>query len=90
MIRQLNPDNLRAYFAEHVYTFKRTKDRESGDFREDRMPVMRQTCATILGRQAWSLPPLAGLATSPVLRRDGSLVQDAGYDRATGLYLVHL
>ncbi|TJZ41190.1 hypothetical protein FCH28_37525 [Streptomyces piniterrae] len=88
VIRQLNPDNLRAYFAEHVYTFKRTKDRESGEFREDRMPVMRQTCATILGRQAWSLPRLAGLATSPVLRRDGSLVQDAGYDRATGLYLV--
>lgn len=86
VVRQLTPDNLRAYFAEHVYTYKNVK--AGDDFREVRMPVMRQTCATILGRQAWSLPRLAGLATGPVLRKDGSLVQDAGYDPATGLYLV--
>ncbi len=32
------------------------------------------------------LQPLFGIVTSPVLRKDGSVLQSAGYDKASGLY----
>jgi putative DNA primase/helicase len=36
----------------------------------------------------WPFPPLAGLIACPSLRPDGSLLTEAGYDSATGLYLA--
>jgi len=36
----------------------------------------------------WRLPELKGLASSPTLRRDGSLLCTPGYDARTGLYLL--
>lgn len=35
---------------------------------------------------SWRLPSLAGIVTAPTLRADGSLLQEPGYDAATGLY----
>jgi hypothetical protein len=35
---------------------------------------------------SWRLPLLAGIVTAPTLRADGSLLQEPGYDAATGLY----
>ena len=36
----------------------------------------------------WRLPTVLGVITAPTLRRDGSIVSDAGYDPATRLYMV--
>ncbi len=43
---------------------------------------------TYLERQGlWRLPGLAGIITVPTLRADGSILQEPGYDKATGLIL---
>jgi hypothetical protein len=36
----------------------------------------------------WPFPPLNGIVQCPTLRRDGSLLDQEGYDEATGLVLV--
>lgn len=39
-------------------------------------------------RGAWGLPKLRGAISAPILRLDGSVLQDRGFDPATGLYLT--
>lgn len=34
----------------------------------------------------WTLPPLSGLVTCPIIRSDGSILNKPGYDDITGLY----
>lgn len=34
----------------------------------------------------WTLDPLVGLASCPLLREDGSIISTPGYDRETGIY----
>lgn len=34
----------------------------------------------------WTLPPLSGLVTCPIIRPDGSILDKPGYDKITGLY----
>ena len=43
----------------------------------------------ILGRDGdWSFPNLSGVVTTPTLRPDGSILSEAGFDKATGLLLM--
>ncbi|MFL5738231.1 MAG: hypothetical protein ACJ76P_12975 [Actinomycetota bacterium] len=45
-----------------------------------------QGVATALTTEGdWPFPPLVGVVRAPILRRDGSILQREGYDRATGL-----
>lgn len=41
---------------------------------------------TLLARQQWQLPVLAGVIQAPTLRSDGSILQNPGYDAETGLF----
>jgi hypothetical protein len=41
---------------------------------------------TILARGSWPLPALEGVTTTPMLRADGSILEEPGYDAATGFY----
>lgn len=41
----------------------------------------------LANRGAWPWKPLTGLASAPTLRPDGSILNRAGYDSATGLYM---
>ncbi|MEU1421500.1 bifunctional DNA primase/polymerase [Kitasatospora sp. NPDC005751] len=84
---QLGTDNLRAYLAEHVQTYTITDDKETGGTKAVRALVNPRTCSTILGRRDWPLRKITGVITSPVLRRDGTLITGPGYDPATGLFL---
>ena len=36
----------------------------------------------------WRVPALSGIVSAPLLRRDGSVLENPGYDSSTGLYLV--
>jgi putative DNA primase/helicase len=36
---------------------------------------------------SWRLPVLAGIISAPILREDGSVLEEPGYDTVTGLYL---
>src|SRR5262249_31315683 len=40
-------------------------------------------------RGDWPFPVLNGLISTPTLRPDGSLLNNEGYDAATGLYLIN-
>jgi hypothetical protein len=44
--------------------------------------------SAILARKEWDLDPLAGIIGMPIIRRDGTLLQQPGYDRQTGLFLA--
>ncbi len=48
-----------------------------------------QVASILLSRAVeWRLPPIAGVITTPTLRRDGSILSAAGYDATTRLYLI--
>lgn len=40
---------------------------------------------TFLARERWRLPILAGVITAPTLRADGTILDEPGYDEASGL-----
>ena len=41
-------------------------------------------------RGQWKLPPLNGIASTPMLRADGTILSAAGYDAATGYWLDNI
>ncbi len=45
----------------------------------------RQLAENILAQEEWDLPPLAGIARSPILHADGSICTKAGYDSISRL-----
>ncbi|MEU5077070.1 bifunctional DNA primase/polymerase [Streptomyces asoensis] len=87
IVQQLGTDNLRAYLADHVSSYVLKRNPLTEQLEEERELLMPKSCSTILGRKTWPLPILRGVVTSPVIRRDGTLLDSLGYDRATGLFL---
>jgi len=62
--------------------FGKTKKNE-----ERQLPVARHIAEHVSVRPAWpNIRPLMGFTTWPVMRPDGSILQDRGYDPQTGLY----
>ena len=58
------------------------------EYKEETTPPAQLLTATLAGTSWSGLKALRGIAGAPVLRRDGTLLQDPGYDEATGLYLA--
>jgi hypothetical protein len=88
----LTPAVLAGLLAEHAYVYRlRTRNGDGGtpDVYEEEHTPAREALGSVLARKTWpDLPPLRGIIGAPVLRRDGTLLQDPGYDPATGLYLA--
>lgn len=80
-------DSLAAAMAHHTYTYRMKKSGEDL-VREETLPPQRVLSAVLSARYWDKVRPLHGLVGSPVLRPDGSLLQRAGYDADTGLYLA--
>jgi hypothetical protein len=40
----------------------------------------------IIAKGSWSFPPIVGIVEAPVLRPEGSIMMEQGYDNLTGLY----
>jgi hypothetical protein len=76
------PKTLRALLSTHIPCVKfTTKD-------VHRALPGATTSLAILTRTDWpGVPVLQGVVSVPVLRKDGSLVQEPGYDRRSGLFL---
>lgn len=51
-------------------------------------PPQSVLSAVLAGAEWPGLPVLAGIIGTPIVRPDGSLLQEPGYDRRTGLYLA--
>lgn len=43
---------------------------------------------TLLARGAWDLPHLHAVVDCPTMRQDGSIIQESGYDAASGIYVA--
>ncbi|MGH3631645.1 MAG: hypothetical protein ACRDRL_29930 [Sciscionella sp.] len=70
--------------ARHTYTYRIA----SKGNREECTPA-RDVLSAALAPSEWpGVLPLHGVIGAPVLRRDGTLLQEPGYDPATGLYLA--
>ncbi|HEX6351713.1 hypothetical protein [Actinophytocola sp.] len=84
----LSPPRLAALLAKHVDVIEY---RAAGKDGHAELPVTpnRTVLSAVLSDPHWpGLPTLRGLISAPVLRPDGTLLQDPGYDPATGYYLT--
>lgn len=63
------------------------KDRKTEEEVRVPVPPPPEVVADVLAQAAWDFPPLRGVVDRPTLRKDGSLLTTAGYDRDSGLYL---
>lgn len=61
---------------------------ETEDYEEESTPPAQMLSAALAGASWPGLMPLRGIAGAPILRPDGTLLQDPGYDERTGLYLA--
>ncbi|MDI5937072.1 MULTISPECIES: hypothetical protein [unclassified Micromonospora] len=88
----LNPAGLAGLLAEHAYVYKvKTRKTDGGnpEMYEDEVTPPRDILSSVLAGKTWpGVPPLRGIIGAPVLRRDGTLLQQPGYDPQTGLYLA--
>lgn len=79
---------LAALLAGHTYTYREVIDRNDQRSQQEVTPRPPLLSAALAPKHWPGLHPLHGIAGAPLLRPDGTLLQDPGYDRATGLYLA--
>ncbi|NGM13537.1 hypothetical protein [Verrucosispora sioxanthis] len=88
----VTPAGLAGLLAEHAYVYRlktRRSDTGNPETYEEEVTPPRDSLASVLAGKTWpGVPPLRGIIGAPVLRRDGTLLQQPGYDKATGLYLA--
>jgi hypothetical protein len=86
-VSPVSPDKLNFLLAHHVRTFRYAKTNGRGDVARKAASAGAATLRAVVTSNFWpGVPRLAGVITTPTLRPDGSLIQDPGYDKATGLY----
>jgi hypothetical protein len=83
----VTPAVLASLIARHTYTYRTTASSSGGE-RQEVTPPTPVLSAALAPKEWPDLRPLRGIVGAPVLRPDGSLLQTAGYDRTTGLYLA--
>ena len=82
IVRELVPLRLREYVTQHVPFYVVTK----GGKRKKAVPLSFSN--HILVRESrWIAPTLIGIVETPTLRRDGTLLQDDGYDEKSCLLM---
>lgn len=90
VITIVDHNRLSRLLADHTFTYEVAKEKladGSTELVETEATPKRHVAAAALSSASWpKLAPLNGIVTTPVFRPDdGSLVQDPGYDPATGL-----
>lgn len=86
-VSEVCADRLNMLMSYHIRTFKTVLNKDSKSVRKAYAPPI-STLRAVTKSNYWpGLPPLAGIIGTPTLRPDGSLIQEPGYDKATGLYL---
>jgi hypothetical protein len=89
---EVRAPGLAALLAAHTYTYtmKTRRAREGGSeaYAEEVTPANAVLAAALEPKEWPNLRPLFGIVGAPVLRPDGTLLQEPGYDLATCLYLA--
>lgn len=84
-IETINADGLRRLLAHHTVTY-RVKSTKTAAYDVPASPAVA-TCKAVLSATDWpGVRPLVGVVATPVLRPDGTLIQQPGYDEPTALY----
>jgi hypothetical protein len=84
----LRPPLLASLLARHAEVFVAKRTRDDRTYEEERTPS-QAVLSAVLAPQSWpGLPVLNGIISTPVLRPNGTLLQDPGYDPETGFYLA--
>ena len=87
-IHALSLSGLREIITQRVRFYIWTEDKKTLEEAPAWQRIPRWTYEAILSRGSWSgIRPLRGIVNSPVLRSDGSILQTAGYDDASGLFV---
>ncbi|MFJ4708417.1 bifunctional DNA primase/polymerase [Streptomyces anulatus] len=82
----ITPQVLGAQMARHVRFYKSEKD-EDGNEKQRRKQPYQDTLRQVLAGGPWTgVPPLFGITRVPVMRADGTVLNEEGYDRASGMY----
>jgi hypothetical protein len=83
VIRALTPSRTREIITTACQFFKRKDDAVKVAHPPD------WAVSAVHGRGVWpSVRPIVGILEAPAMRPDGSIIQDAGYDEATGYVLI--
>lgn len=87
-VREVNALRLREYMIEHA-PFYVVKVDKQGERKRIRTAAPMALANHYLARgDRWCTPVLNGVIETPTLRRDGTLLEDDGYDAASGLLLA--
>ena len=87
-IQHLSLATLREFISTTCRFFTWSIDKETGDETPTWQRTPKWCYDAVLARGSWSdIRPIRGIVTSPVLRADGSILQAAGYDADSGLYV---
>ena len=89
---EVRAPELAALLAEHTNTYRirsrKTPDGSTETYEEEVTPPVPVLTAALAPKEWPWLRPLYGIVGAPVLRPDGTLLQQPGYDPATCLYLA--
>ena len=85
----LRPPLLARLLAEEVEVYATRMERGGSGTYDEEVTPSAAVLGAVLARQTWpGLPVLRKVISTPVLRPDGTLLQEPGYDPATGYYLA--
>lgn len=86
VILDLTPDSLVRLLARHTYTYKAKQNKDDEWVETPAIPAA-SIVKPALSETHWpDMSPLRAIATAPVIRPDGTILQDPGYDPDTALY----
>lgn len=86
VILDITPDSLTLLLARHTHTYKAKQDKH-GDWIETPANPPAALLKPALSETHWpDMKPLRAIATAPVIRPDGTILQTPGYDDDTALY----
>lgn len=86
-IQGIGPDSLRRLLARHADVYRMKAGKKDEEPSEVPASPTVAICKAVLTETRWpGVQPLANLVGAPVLRPDGTVLQDPGYDLATTFY----
>jgi len=85
---EVQAPELAALLASSTYTYTVKVGRDGEETEEEVTPPPNLLKAVLAPKKWPTLSPFRGIAGAPLLRPDGTLLQDPGYDARTGLYLA--